>query len=564
MEKNNFNDLYINRDDGSLWTEQIFKAQYNHYQGEDEAWSKPYEEWKEWFVDGADGMPFVSLEQFLENNWFGIRNSIEEAHPGFINLFQNGESKSEIFLNFVCLFDDLDRHFSETLYLDMENIRDKSPIEIEQISESLKNVREYYYEKFPNVDEAYLIVDTNEKTVKCIWNNFDVDTGRSSMDIYTYSFESLVKRSLSEKNIEYASLIDWNYDADKKEEVVDLWKVDSIITKDAILIHDGNLYNHILLKDVINLIPKQEFKKIKNQILEERGETLDYWDFGKIIRDKVDEAIEGIDGENCCWYVDNERDYSEADWKEFEEDLKTLTFKQSECIEFNDDPYVTFYGDFIKLFEDDQWLLDNNFYQYWCKNALAYRIKFKYTELAEKMAKEPEFREMAVQDFIKRTFSELNPSSGVKFYDNGVILELDGWRDNNYVSFSSVYDCLKYLDKMVKNAYVQDYDYKIGFIENAMSLEKEKEHFVLHRADVSNLEDDRAILLFNVINQLETSQDLLREYLKEDNLVFEGSLSEIECQIEDIDRSIEGLCDLADDLGLDLETFKSKSGIDRE
>ena len=117
---------------------------------------------------------------------------------------------------------------------------------------------------------------------------------------------------------------------------------------------------------------------------------------------------------------------------------------------------------------------------------------------------------------------------------------------------------------MVKNACVQDYDYKIGFIENAMSLEKEKEHFVLHKADASNLEDDRAILLYNVINQLETSQDLLRESMKEDDLVFEGCLSEIECQIEDIDRSIEGLYDLADDLGLDLETFKSKSGIDRE
>lgn len=561
MAKINFNDLYINRDDGSLWTEQVLKAQYNHYKGEDEAWSKPYEEWKEWFVDGADGMPFVSLDQFLENNWFGISNSIEEAHSGFIGLFQNGESKSEIFLNFVCLFDDLDRHFSETLYLDMENIRDKSPIEIEQISESLKNVRDYYYEKFPNVDEAYLVVDKEEKNVKCVWNNFDVDTGKSSMDIYTYSFESLVKRSLSEKNIEYARLIDWNYDADKKEEVVDLWKVDSIITKDAILIHDGNLYNHILLKDVIKQIPKQEFKKIKNQILEERGETLDYWDFGKIIRDKVDEAI---DGEEYCWYVGCENDYSEEDWKEFEEDLKTLTLEQSQCIEFGDDPYVTFYGDFIKLFEGDQWLLENNVHQYWCQNEMDYGKEFKDTEFAKKMAKEPKFREMAVQDFIKRTFSELKPSIGVKFYNNGVILDLDSWTDNNYMSFSSVYDCLKYLDKMVKNAYVQDYDYKIGFIENAMSLEKEKEHFVLHRADASNLEDDRAILLYNVINQLETSQDLLREYLKEDNLVFEGSLSEIECQIEDIDRSIEGLYDLADDLGLDLETFKSKSGIDRE
>lgn len=560
MEKIEFDDLYIQRDYGVLWRNSDFETEYNDNKGIDNGiWSLPYEDWKKVY---ARYPAFVKLEQFLENNWFGIRNSIEETHPGFINLFQNRESKSEIFLNFVCLFDDLDRHFSETLSLDMENIRDKSPIEIERISESLKNVRDYYYEKFPNVDEAYLVVDKEEKNVKCVWNNFDVDTGKSSMDIYTYSFESLVKRSLSEKNIEYARLIDWDYDADKKEEVVDLWKVDSIITKDAILIHDGNLYNHILLKDVIKQIPKQEYRKTKNRILEEQGKTLDYHDFGKIIRDKVDEAI---DGEEYCWYVGCENDYSEEDWKEFEEDLKTLTLEQSQCIEFGDDPYVTFYGDFIKLFEEDKWLLENDVYQYWCKDDMEHRkIEFKDTEFAKKMAKEPEFREMAVQDFIKRTFSELKPSSGVKFYDNGVILELDGWTDNNYLSFSSVYECLKYLDKMVKNACVQDYDYKIGFIENAMSLEKEKEHFVLHRADASNLENDRAILLYNVINQLETSQDLLREYLKEDNLVFEGSLSETECQIEDIDRSIEGLYDLADDLGLDLETFKSKSGIDRE
>lgn len=560
MEKIEFDDLYIQRDYGVLWRNSDFEIEYNDNKGIDDGmWSLPYEDWKKVY---ASYPAFVKLEQFLENNWFGVRDSIEEAHSGFINLFQNGESKSEIFLNFVCLFDDLDRHFSETLYLDMENIRDKSPIEIEQISESLKNVREYYYEKFPNVDEAYLVVDKEEKNVKCVWNNFDVDTGKSSMDIYTYSFESLVKRSLSEKNIEYARLIDWNYDADKKEEVVDLWKVDSILPKDALMIENGSQYNEIKLKDVINLIPKQEYRKTKNSILEEQGKTLDYHDFGKIIRDKVDEAIVG---EEYCWYVGCENDYSEEDWKEFEEDLKTLTLEQSQCIEFGDDPYVTFYGDFIKLFEEDKWLLENDVYQYWCKDDMEHReIEFKDTELAKKMAKEPEFREMAVQDFIKRTFSELNPSSGVKFYDNGVILELDSWTDNNYMSFSSVYDCLKYLDKMVKKAYVQDYDYKIEFIENAMSLEKEKEHFVLHSADASNLEDDRAILLYNVINQLETSQDLLREYLKEDNLVFEGSLSEIECQIEDIDRSIEGLYDLADDLGLDLETFKSKSGIDRE
>lgn len=256
MEKIDFHDLYINRDDGSLWTNQIFQAQYNHYKGEDEAWSKPYEEWKEWFVDGADGMPFVSLEQFLENNWFGISNSIEEAHSGFIGLFQNGESKSEIFLNFITLFNDLDHHFSETLYLDMEDIRGNFPVDFERMSEVLKDVERHYYEKFPNVDEAYLLVDTNGKTVKCIWNNFDVDTGLSSMDIYTFTFHSLVKRALSEKKLEYAHLIDGIYSADKIEEVVDLWKVDSILTKDAILIHDGNPYNNILLKDVIKQIPK--------------------------------------------------------------------------------------------------------------------------------------------------------------------------------------------------------------------------------------------------------------------------------------------------------------------
>lgn len=562
MAKINFNDLYINRDDGSLWTEQIFKAQYNHYKGEDEAWSKPYEEWKEWFVDGADGMPFVSLEQFLENNWFEISNSIEEAHSGFIGLFQNGESKSEIFLNFVCMFNDLDQHFADTLYLDMEDIRGNSPVDFERMSEVLKDVEHHYYEKFPNVDEAYLIVDTNEKTVKCIWNNFDVDTGLSSMDIYNFTFHSLVKRALSEKKLEYAHLIDGIYSADKIEEVVDLWKVDSIITKDAILIHDGNLYNHILLKDVIKQIPKQEYRKTKNSILEEQGETLDYHDFGKIIRDKVDEAI---DGEEYCWYVGCKNDYSEEDWKEFEEDLKTLTPEQSQCIEFGDVPYVTFYGDFIKLFEEDQWLLENNVHQYWCQYEMESGTEFKYTDFALKMGNNPAFREMAVRSFIQDCAIDLGYSPNVQFYDNGIVLDLKQDGESRYNHFQTKGDCLKFLDHMVKHSLVENFDYKVSFIAYALSFEKEKDHFVLKRSDLTATnESDRAILLYNVINQLETSQDLLREYLKEDNLVFEGSLSEIECQIEDIDRSIDGLYDLAEDLNLDLESFKEKNGFEKE
>ena len=562
MAKINFNDLYINRDDGSLWTEQIFKAQYNHYKGEDEAWSKPYEEWKEWFVDGADGMPFVSLEQFLENNWFGISNSIEEAHSGFIGLFQNGESKSEIFLNFVCMFNDLDQYFADTLYLDVEDIRGNSPVDFERMSEVLKDVEHHYYEKFPNVDEAYLIVDTNEKTVKCIWNNFDVDTGLSSMDIYSFTFHSLVKRALSEKKLEYAHLIDGIYSADKIEEVVDLWKVDSIITKDAILIHDGSLYNHILLKDVIEQIPKQEFRKTKNSILEEQGKTLDYWDFGKIIRDKVDEAI---DGEEYCWYVMNKSDYSDDDWKEFEKDLETLTPEQRQCIEFGDDPTVSFLGDFIKLFEEDQWLLENNIYQYWCQNEMDCGKEFKDTEFAFKIGNDSAFKKMTVQSFIKDCASDLGYSHDVQFYDNGIVLNLKQTGESQYIHFRSTSDCLKFLDNMVKHSLVENFDYKVDFIAYALSLEKEKDHFVLNRSDMAQSnESDRAILLHNVINQLETSQDLLREYLKEDNLVFEGSLSEIECQIEDIDRSIDGLYDLADDLNLDLNSFKEKNGFEKE
>lgn len=559
MAKIDFNDLYINRDDGSLWTEQIFKAQYNHYKGEDEAWSKPYEEWKEWFVDGADGMPFVSLEQFLENNWFGISNSIEEAHSGFIGLFQNGESKSEIFLNFIALFNDLDNHFSETFYLDMDDLRSNSPVNIDHLSEVIKDVERHYYEKFPNVDEAYLIVDTDEKAIKCIWNNFDVDTGLSSMDIYSFTFHSLVERALSEKNLEYAHLIDGIYSPDKTEEVVDLWKVDSILTKEAFMIHDGNLYNHILLKDVIEHIPEQEYRKTKNSILEEQGKTLDYRDFGKIIRDKVDEAL---DGEEYCWYVMYKSDYTEEDWKEFEEDLKTLTPEQRQCIEFGDEPTVSFLGDFIKLFEEDQWLLDNNIYQYWCQNEMEYGTEFKDTDFYQKMENDPSFKKMAIHDFIKSCASEMGQEA--QFYANGVIL-VENKAPDLYMVYDSKQECLKEMYSYYKENDAFEKDYKLEFIEGVLSEELEKDHFVLKRSDMAHSnESDRAILLHNVINQLETSQDLLREYLKEDNLVFEGSLSEIECQIEDIDRSIDGLYDLAEDLNLDLNSFKEKNEYAKE
>lgn len=565
MAKINFNDLYINRDDGSLWTEQIFKAQYNHYKREDEAWSKPYEEWKEWFVDGADGMPFVSLEQFLENNWFGISNSIEEAHSGYIGLFQNGESKSEIFLNFVCMFNDLDQHFADTLYLDMEDIRGNSPVDFERMSEVLKDVEHHYYEKFPNVDEAYLIVDTNEKTVKCIWNNFDVDTGLSSMDIYNFTFHSLVKRALSEKKLEYAHLIDGIYSADKIEEVVDLWKVDSIITKDAILIHDGNLYNHILLKDVIEQIPKQEFRKTKNSILEEQGKTLDYHDFGKIIRDKVDEAI---DGEEYCWYVMNKSDYSDDDWKEFEEDLETLTPEQRQCIEFGDEPTVSFLGDFIKLFEEDQWLLDNNIYQYWCQNDMIYGIDFKDTDFCQKMEKDSQFKKMAIRSFITDLARDIGYSV-LQFRDNSIVLEPYNQKEET-LSFHSLNECILKLKSITENMYIPDYgfsnsDYRDAFFEAVLPNKQEKESFTLNAPEMSSFqESDHAILLHNVIQQLETSQDLLREYFQEEVPSFEGSLSEIECQIEDIDRSIEGLYDLAEDLNLDLNSFKEKNEYTKE
>ena len=208
MAKIDFNDLYIHIDEGTLWTNQVLKAQYNHYKGDDEAWSKPYEEWKRWFIDGADGMPFLTLEQFLENNWVGIENSIEEAHSGFIGLFQNGESKSEIFLNFIAMFNDLDTYFSETLYLDMEDLRGNSPINVDRLSDVIKDVMHHYYEKFPNVDEAYLVIDKDQQVVKCIWNNFDTDTGLSSMDIYSFEFRPLVDRYLSEKNKDDAWLFD--------------------------------------------------------------------------------------------------------------------------------------------------------------------------------------------------------------------------------------------------------------------------------------------------------------------------------------------------------------------
>lgn len=559
MAKIDFNDLYINRDDGSLWTEQIFKAQYNHYKGEDEAWSKPYEEWKEWYVDGADGMPFVSLEQFLENNWFGISNSIEEAHSGFIGLFQNGESKSEVFLNFVCMFNDLDQHFADTLYLDVEDMRAVSPVQ--EYGDALKKVYHHLNDLFPDPEHnEYFIYDDKNEVLTAVWLNLDGNNGNISIRSDYYNYEALVRRYFIEAeknaNVQFypGYLNEQNKCYFEEASTPDIWNIDFVLGDHAQMVSSD-----VLLKDVIDRFPKQAYRTMKNKVLEEQGKTLDYHDFGKIIRDKVDEAI---DGEEYCWYVMNKSDYSDDDWKEFEEDLETLTPEQRQCIEFGDEPTVSFLGDFIKLFEEDQWLLDNNIYQYWCKNDLSYGIEFKDTEFYKKMENDSTFKKMAIQDFIRRCAFEVGQEA--HFYTNGVILA-DQKASNLYMEYESEENCLKEIYSFYKENYTFDYDYKIDFIEGVLSKELEKEHIVPKKTvNTQSNESSRAILLANVINLLETSQDLLREYFQEEVPSFEGSLSEIECQIEDIDRSIDGLYDLAEDLNLDLNSFKEKNEYIKE
>lgn len=148
-----FNDLYIHVDDGSLWNDTTFKATYNHYKWDlDEDWSKPYEKWKEWFINGANGKPFLTLEQFLKNKWFEIEDSIKENHPNYLDFFQDGQSKSEIFLSFVYMFSDLDHYFENNLYLDIDDIRAQSPIQSQEDTETLRKIEENYLEDYNDID----------------------------------------------------------------------------------------------------------------------------------------------------------------------------------------------------------------------------------------------------------------------------------------------------------------------------------------------------------------------------------------------------------------------------
>ena len=146
-----FNDLYIHIDEGTLWRDQTFRTHYNHYHGADEDWSKPYEEWKEWFIDGADGKPFLTLERFLENNWSEIEDSIKENHPSFLDLFQDGQSKSEILLSLIYMFSDLDHYFENNLYLDIDDIRAQSPIQSQEDTETLQRIDEDYLEDYNDI-----------------------------------------------------------------------------------------------------------------------------------------------------------------------------------------------------------------------------------------------------------------------------------------------------------------------------------------------------------------------------------------------------------------------------
>lgn len=151
-----FNDLYIHIDEGTLWSDQTFRTHYNHYHGADEDWSKPYEEWKEWFLQQSNRNTFLTLEKFLDNNWSEIEGSIEDAHEGFINLFKEGTSKSEIFLSFIYMFSDLDHSFENNLYLDIDDIRVKSPIQSQEDTETLQRIDEDYMEDYNGIDSDEL------------------------------------------------------------------------------------------------------------------------------------------------------------------------------------------------------------------------------------------------------------------------------------------------------------------------------------------------------------------------------------------------------------------------
>lgn len=121
-----FNDLYIHIDEGTLWTNEVFKEQYAHYQGADKEWSKPFEEWKRRFVSNSW---FIKLEEFLNMNWDEIKMYMSHQHYKFFDLFKDRQSKSEIFLTYLFMFNDLDSFFSEYYNFDIENIRESSPIQ---------------------------------------------------------------------------------------------------------------------------------------------------------------------------------------------------------------------------------------------------------------------------------------------------------------------------------------------------------------------------------------------------------------------------------------------------
>ena len=133
-----FNDLYLHIDEGTLWTNDVFKEHYIHYQGADKEWSKPFEKWKLWF---ASNTWFIKLEDFLNMNWDEIKMYISRQHYDFFELFKNGQSKSEIFLTYLFMFDDLDSYFAEYYNFDIENIREFSPIQDMDDTGILKKIK---------------------------------------------------------------------------------------------------------------------------------------------------------------------------------------------------------------------------------------------------------------------------------------------------------------------------------------------------------------------------------------------------------------------------------------
>lgn len=90
-------------------------------------------------------------------------------------------------------------------------------------------------------------------------------------------------------------------------------------------------------------------------------DVLNIYDFGKIINDMNNLAESSYEP---CWFIEDKNEYTKSEWEEFERDYSILNKKYPNTIEFTGDPYITFYGSFLTIFHDKEWLDKNNYYGY--------------------------------------------------------------------------------------------------------------------------------------------------------------------------------------------------------